>query len=122
LEVDPAERTRVYDEWWQRGGYLFAKAVPDQTTNPAANDTARQYVEAKIREMVRDQDLADQLIPTDHPIGTKRIVTDSGYFQTYNRDNVTLVNLRRTPIQQITETGVRTAAATYDLDVLIFAT
>src|SRR5690606_11685101 len=122
LEVDEAERTRVYDEWWQRGGYLFAKAFPDQTTNLAANDTAREYVEAKIRALVHDQELADQLIPNDHPIGTKRIVTDSGYFQTYNRDNVTLVNLRRTPIQQITETGVRTEGGAYEVDVLIFAT
>ncbi|MBF6277966.1 MULTISPECIES: NAD(P)/FAD-dependent oxidoreductase [Nocardia] len=122
LEVDAAERTRIYDEWWQRGGYLFAKAFPDQTTSLAANDTAREYVEAKIREMVRDPQVADQLIPNDHPIGTKRIVTDDGYFHTYNRDNVTLVNLRTTPIAEITETGVRTAEASYDLDVLIFAT
>ncbi|MEU1525459.1 NAD(P)/FAD-dependent oxidoreductase [Nocardia rhamnosiphila] len=122
LEVDEVERTRVYDEWWQRGGYLFAKAFPDQTISLAANDTARKYVEAKIREMVRDPEVAEQLIPTDHPIGTKRIVTDTGYFQTYNRDNVTLVNLRRTPIEEITESGVRTSDASFDLDTLIFAT
>ncbi|MET7769968.1 NAD(P)/FAD-dependent oxidoreductase [Nocardia sp. NPDC005366] len=122
LEVDAAERTRVYDEWWQRGGYLFAKAFPDQTVSLAANDTAREYVEAKIREMVEDPDVAEQLIPTDHPIGTKRIVTDSGYFESFNRDNVTLVNLRRTPISEITETGVRTADTSYDLDILVFAT
>ncbi|WP_459546431.1 flavin-containing monooxygenase [Nocardia sp. X0981] len=122
LEVDEAERLRVYDEWWQRGGYLFTKAFPDQMVSKAANDTAREYVEAKIREMVEDPETADQLIPTDHPIGTKRIVTDTGYFQTYNRDNVTLVNLRRTPITEITESGVRTDAASYELDILIFAT
>ncbi|WP_280483950.1 flavin-containing monooxygenase [Nocardia farcinica] len=122
LEVDEAERRRIYDQWWQRGGYLFAKAFPDQTTNPAANDTAREYVEAKIREMVADPEIAEQLIPTDHPIGTKRIVTDTGYFQTYNRDNVTLVNLRRTPIEEITATGVRTSGGSYELDMLIFAT
>lgn len=122
LEVDEAERLRVYDEWWQRGGYLFTKAFPDQMVSKAANDTAREYVEAKIREMVEDPEVADQLIPTDHPIGTKRIVTDTGYFQTYNRDNVRLVNLRRTPITEITESGVRTDAASYELDILIFAT
>ncbi len=122
LEVDEAERTRIYDEWWQRGGYLFTKAFPDQMVSKAANDTAREYVEAKIREMVEDPAIADQLIPTDHPIGTKRIVTDTGYFQTYNRDNVTLVNLRRTPITEITESGVRTGEAAYDLDILVFAT
>ncbi|MHC3001203.1 flavin-containing monooxygenase [Gordonia metallireducens] len=122
LEVDEAERTRVYDEWWQRGGYLFAKAFPDQTTNLAANDTAREYVEARIREIVRDPAVADILIPTDHPIGTKRIVTDSGYFETFNRSNVTLVNLRETPIEEITRTGVRTSGENFDLDMLIFAT
>ncbi|MEU1953560.1 flavin-containing monooxygenase [Nocardia rhamnosiphila] len=122
LEVDAAERTRVYDEWWRRGGYLFTKAFPDQMVSKAANDTAREYVEAKIREMVDDPEVADQLIPTDHPIGTKRIVTDTGYFQTYNRANVTLVNLRRTPITQITESGMRTGDASYELDILVFAT
>lgn len=122
MEVDEAERTQVYDQWWQRGGYLFTKAFPDQMVSKVANDTAREYVEAKIREMVEDPEVADQLIPTDHPIGTKRIVTDTGYFQTYNRDNVTLVNLRSTPITEITASGVRTDDATYDLDILVFAT
>ncbi|WP_241384756.1 flavin-containing monooxygenase [Rhodococcus sp. CH91] len=122
MEVDEAERRRVYDEWWQRGGYLFAKAFPDQTTNLQANDTAREYVEAKIREMVKDPEIANQLIPNDHPIGTKRIVTDDGYFETFNRDNVTLVNLRTTPIAEITEDGVRTSEHHYPLDMIVFAT
>lgn len=122
LEVDDAERTRVYDAWWQRGGYLFAKAFPDQTVSIEANDTAREYVEAKIRELVADQAVADDLIPTDHPIGTKRIVTDTGYFETFNRENVELVNLRRTPIESITATGIRTSERDYDLDILVFAT
>ncbi len=122
LEVDEAERTRVYDEWWHRGGYLFAKAFPDQTTSRAANDTAREYVEARIREIVADPAVADLLIPTDHPIGTKRIVTDSGYFETFNRDHVTLVNLRATPIEEITAGGVRTTEREYPLDVLVYAT
>lgn len=122
MEVDEAERRRVYDEWWQRGGYLFAKAFPDQTTNLRANDTAREYVESKIREMVKDPEIANQLIPNDHPIGTKRIVTDDGYFETFNRDNVTLVNLRTTPIVEITEDGVRTSGQHYALDMIVFAT
>ncbi len=122
LEVDAAERIRVFDEWWDRGGVLFAKAFPDQTSDPAANAAAREYVEAEIRKLVRDPEIAEQLIPTDHPIGTKRIVTDSGYFETYNRSNVTLVNLRRAPITEITARGVRTAEHSYDLDMLVFAT
>ncbi|UVE94198.1 NAD(P)/FAD-dependent oxidoreductase [Dietzia sp. B32] len=122
MEVDDDERQRIFDEWWHRGGYLFAKAFPDQTVNMAANDAAREYVEARIRQMVEDPDLADQLIPTDHPIGTKRIVTDSGYFTTFNRDNVSLVNLRRTPIEEITETGIRTTDGERELDMIVFAT
>ncbi|MFD2470356.1 flavin-containing monooxygenase [Amycolatopsis silviterrae] len=122
LEVGAAERTRIYDQWWERGGYLFAKAFPDQMTSLAANDTAREYVEAKIRELVHDPDIADQLIPDDHPIGTKRIVTDSGYFEAYNRENVTLVNLRRTPLTEITPDGVRTEDTLHQLDMLVFAT
>ncbi|MGV9709063.1 flavin-containing monooxygenase [Gordonia sp. NPDC003424] len=122
MDVDADERTRVYDEWWRRGGYLFAKAFPDQTVSIEANDTAREYVETKIREIVTDPAVADDLIPTDHPIGTKRIVTDSGYFGTFNRDNVTLVNLRKTPIDEITETGVRTSDREFQLDMIVFAT
>lgn len=87
-----------------------------------ANDTAREYVEAKIREMVEDPEIANQLIPNDHPIGTKRIVTDDGYFETFNRDNVTLVNLRTTPIVEITESGVRTSEDHHALDMIVFAT
>ncbi|QHG82298.1 NAD(P)/FAD-dependent oxidoreductase [Rhodococcus rhodochrous] len=122
MEVDEAERRRVYDEWWQRGGYLFANAFPDQMMDRRANDTAREYVEAKIREMVEDPEIANQLIPNDHPIGTKRIVTDDGYFETFNRDNVTLVNLRTTPIVEITESGVRTSEDHHALDMIVFAT
>ncbi|MFZ2527729.1 MAG: NAD(P)/FAD-dependent oxidoreductase [Rhodococcus sp. (in: high G+C Gram-positive bacteria)] len=122
LDVTDEERTRVYDEWWNRGGVLFSKAFPDQLTDLAANDTARVYWEDKIRQIVTDPELAAKLIPGDHPIGTKRIVTDSGYFDTFNRDNVTLVDLKRTPIDRITETGIATADGQYDIDILVFAT
>ena len=122
MEVDDDERQRVFDEWWNRGGYLFAKAFPDQTANLASNDAAREYVESRIRGMVADPEVADQLIPTDHPIGTKRIVTDSGYFTTFNRDNVALVNLRQTPIEEITATGVRTSDGLHELDMIVYAT
>lgn len=122
LEVSEEERQAAYEKRWQLGGVLFAKTFPDQTSNQAANDTAREFAEAKIRQVVKDPKTADLLIPTDHPIGTKRIVTDSGYFETYNRDNVTLVDLKATPIDRITETGIRTADAHYELDTLVFAT
>jgi len=71
---------------------------------------------------VTDPAVAEDLIPVDHPIGTKRICTDAGYYATFNRDNVRLVNLRREPIEAITADGVRTPSATYPCDVLVFAT
>ncbi|EOM76571.1 monooxygenase [Rhodococcus rhodnii LMG 5362] len=122
LEVDPEERRRAYEARWQMGGVLFAKTFPDQTSNLESNDTAREFAEEKIRALVKDPAIADALVPKDHPIGTKRIVTDSGYFETYNRDNVELVDLRKTPIREITETGVETTAGHHDIDVLVFAT
>lgn len=127
LEVDDAERERVYEHSWKLGGVLFSKAFPDQMRNEEANKLARDFAERKIRSVIDDQSVADHLIPTDHPIGTKRIVTDSGYFQAYNRDNVDLVNLRETPIHRVAATGVETvddngATTRHDLDVLVFAT
>lgn len=122
LEVTAEEREREFEHYWAKGGVLFGKTFADQMSNLQANDLARDFAERKIRAVIDDPEVADALIPTDHPIGTKRIVTDSGYFETYNRDNVVLVNLRETPIVAIDETGIATADAHYDLDVLVFAT
>lgn len=122
MEVDAAERTRIYEEWWTRGGVLFSKAFPDQMVDPDANATARDFAEAKIRTLVDDPAIAEQLIPTDHPIGTKRIVTDDGYYETFNRTNVNLVNLRNEPIETIQKSGVRTTSRLYELDILVYAT
>ena len=121
-EVDAAERERAFEARWQEGGVLFAKTFPDQGIDIVANDYAREFAEAKIREIVKDPRVAEDLIPTDHPIGTKRIVTDTGYYEMYNRDNVELVNLRKHPIEQVTSWGIKTADASYELDVIVFAT
>ncbi|MEZ7236514.1 NAD(P)/FAD-dependent oxidoreductase [Rhodococcus sp. GXMU-t2271] len=122
LEVPAAEREAEFEQYWQKGGVLFGKTFSDQMTDIEANRLAREFAERKIRAVVKDPAVADALIPTDHPIGTKRIVTDSGYFETYNRDNVTLVDLRETPIVAIDETGIATTGAHYDLDAIVFAT
>jgi cation diffusion facilitator CzcD-associated flavoprotein CzcO len=122
LEVSEQERREAYETRWQLGGVLFSKTFPDQMLDAASNDTARAFWEEKIRAVVDDRRVADQLIPTDHPIGTKRICTDDNYFQTFNRDNVTLVNLRETPIVRMDSGGVATSAARYDLDALVLAT
>ena len=122
VDTDPDERSTALWQRWSQGGVLFAKTFPDQNTDLAANDIAREFVEARIREIVTDPVVAEDLIPGDHPIGTKRICTDNGYYATFNRDNVTLVNLRREPIDSVTATEVRTTETTYPCDVLIFAT
>ena len=122
LDVSEQERHDAYEKRWQLGGVLFSKTFPDQLTDVSANDTARAFWEQKIRAVVDDPQLADWLIPADHPIGTKRICTDDNYFQTFNRDNVTLVNLRETPIERMDPGGVTTSTAHYDLDALVLAT
>lgn len=122
FDLDEEERTAVLEEWWTRGGVLFGKTFPRQALDPEVNRVARDFAERKVREIVADPQTADDLVPVDHPIGTKRICTDSGYFQTFNRDNVTLVNLRREPVTTITAWGVKTTASSYELDVLVHAT
>jgi cation diffusion facilitator CzcD-associated flavoprotein CzcO len=122
LEVSDEELRAAYERRWQLGGVLFSKTFPDQMITLEANDTAREFWEEKVRAVIDDPKVADRLIPTDHPIGTKRICTDDNYFQTYNRDNVHLVSLRETPIQRIDAAGVHTSAAYYELDALVLAT
>jgi cation diffusion facilitator CzcD-associated flavoprotein CzcO len=122
LETEPEERQEALWRRWRDGGVLFSKTFPDQTSVLTANDIARQFAEDRIREIVTDPVVASDLIPVDHPIGTKRICTDAGYYATFNRDNVRLVNLRRESIEAITSDGVRTAATSYPCDVLVFAT
>ncbi|MFW0787828.1 NAD(P)/FAD-dependent oxidoreductase [Gordonia sp. CPCC 206044] len=122
LEVTEEERCRAYEERWRLGGVLFSKTFPDQLTDAAANDTARAFWENKIRAVVDDPEVAGKLIPRDHPIGAKRICTDDNYFQTFNRDNVHLVDLRETPIARITRTGIDIGVRSIDLDAIVLAT
>jgi cyclohexanone monooxygenase len=87
-----------------------------------ANHTAAEFVRSKIRETVLDPEVAERLCPTDHPIGSKRPPIDTGYFETYNREDVTLVDLRATPIEEVTPAGIRTTGGEHELDVIVFAT
>lgn len=120
--LTPEQREEVLAESWTRGGVLFGKAFERQTADRDINDAARLYFERKLREIVHDDAVLADLTPIDHPIGTKRICTDSGYFETFNLPTVNLVNLRRTPIVEITADGILTEAGFHELDVLIFAT
>ncbi len=118
---DEAQRQR-YEELWAVGGAGFLAAWGNLLTNIEVNDRAASFVREKIAELVADPATANALQPRDHPLGTKRICVDIGYYETYNRPNVTLVNLRETPIESITADSVRTAQATYPVDAIVFAT
>ncbi len=122
MEVSAEERRAAFERRWDLGGVLFSKTFSDQMIDEAANEEARKFYEEKVRAVIDDPALADLLIPNDHPIGTKRICTDTNYFQTFNRSNVTLVSVRNTPIESIDPTGITTSEAHYDIDALVLAT
>jgi cyclohexanone monooxygenase len=90
-------------------------------TDKAANDQACSFIAGKIGSIVRDPATADRLTPKDHPFATKRPCVDSGYFDTFNRDNVELVSLRDTPLVTITEKGIRTSGGEYEVDSIVLA-
>ncbi len=121
LDVSEEERRRIYEDCWAQGGFSLVGAFTDLLTNKAANDTAAEFVREKIRDIIKDPQVAEKLLPTNHPIVTKRPCIDTGYFETYNRDNVTLVDLNATPIEAITPTGPRTSAADYPVDSIVYA-
>jgi cation diffusion facilitator CzcD-associated flavoprotein CzcO len=121
-EDTPEQRQVLYEELWQKGGFhLLFSSYADLLTNKEANRTLADFVRGKIREVVRDPKTAAKLMP-DYYLGTKRQLLDNGYYETFNRDNVTLVDLREDPIQEITPTGVRTATGEHPLDMLVLAT
>jgi cyclohexanone monooxygenase len=123
METPPEERQRVYEARWESGGTSFMGSFADLITVQEANDSAADFVRAKIREMVKDPKVAELLCPTNHPIGTKRICVDSHYFETYNRDNVTLVDVKNAPITHLTETGLAWGEGnTAEFDDIVFAT
>jgi cyclohexanone monooxygenase len=123
LEVPAEERQKQFEAAWTAGGATpMLVSYADLLANQAANDTAAEFVRGKIRAIVKDPKVAELLSPTDHPLGAKRICVDTDYYKTFNRENVTLVDVRSDPIEEITETGLRTRNAHYDLDSLIYAT
>jgi cyclohexanone monooxygenase len=123
LDAAEEERLRAYEGKWAEGGSIsFLYSYTDLLINKASNDTASEFVRRKIHATVKDRKTAELLCPNDHPIGTKRLILDTDYYETYNRDNVTLVDIRSKPIREITPTGLRTADADYALDAIVFAT
>ncbi len=123
LEASEEEVQRTLQERWEQGGGMpVLLSFTDFLVDERANAKAADFVRAKIRETVRDPEVAEMLVPRDFPIGAKRLAQDEGYFQTFNRDDVTLVDVRSAPIEEVTPTGLRTADAEYELDTIVFAT
>jgi cyclohexanone monooxygenase len=121
FDVSEAERQREYEARWRTGGFALIGAYADLNADKAANDTAAEFVREKIRAIVKDPVTAEKLAPKSHPLGTKRPCVDIDYFETYNRPNVSLVDLTETPIVTVTETGIRTSGQTFDFDVIVYA-
>lgn len=122
LAVSDEDRNSTFEAAWNRLGFGFALAYKDILLNEAANDTAVAFVHAKIAEQVPDPILRARLTPQGFPFATRRPSVDSGYYQAFNRDNVELVDIKQAPIAEITPTGIRTAAAEYPFDIIIYAT
>jgi cyclohexanone monooxygenase len=121
FDVSEEERNEVFESAW--GQYIaLLSTFNDIATNPEANEIVAEFVRNKIRSIVKDPEVAELLAPKDYPIGTKRICIDSGYFETYNRDNIKLVSVKDAPIVEITPKGLRTTEAEYEFDVIVFAT
>ena len=120
----PAERQAEFEARYRVGGFFLHSAYNDLFTHEAANEIISDFVRGKIRERVDDPDLAEQLCPYDYPLATKRMCIDTGYYEAFNRPNVRLVNLRRTPIVRSRTAAFGSAARRpdIDLDALVLAT
>ncbi len=122
FDVTPAERRALYEAAWEKGGLQFRATFRDLLVDKAANDTAADFIRDKIRQIVKDPATAEKLANIDHPYAAKRPPIDTDYFETFNRANVALVDVRKAPIEAITPTGIRTREAEYPLDIIVFAT
>ena len=131
VDTSPGERAVIYDKAWQNGGLKFRSYFSDLLTSGEANATASEYICEKIRQIVKDPQTAASLSNIDHPFAAKRPPIDTHYFETYNRDNVDLVDLRKTPITRVTAEGILCSATStvgkeseqhHELDIIVFAT
>ncbi len=107
---------------WDWGGLRFMTSYADMGVSLEANAKAAEFVRGKIREKVKDPELAEKLCPDSYPIGTKRLCVDIDYYEIYNLDHVHLVDLRETPIETITAKGIKTSEREFEFDAIVFAT
>ena len=123
LTVPDEERQQRYEELWNKGAIPhLGSEFADLLLSEEANDTLAEFVRRKIRTVIEDPNVADILTPTEFPICTKRACLDTNYYQTFNKPNVQIVNIKKNPILSITETGIATQDRNFDFDAIVFAT
>ena len=123
FEVTPEEREAFWEKLYaERGFGIWQGNFRDILTDPAANDAISEFVARKIRQRVKDQSVAEKLIPKNHGFGTRRVPLETRYYEVYNQRNVLLVDINETPIERITPKGIKTSDAEYGFDIIIYAT
>ena len=122
-ECSPEEQQKILEEGWaSKSAFQMMLAFNDVMVDRGANEVVCEFMRSKIRETVKDPKTAETLCPTSYPIGAKRLCIDNGYYEMYNRDNVSLVDVKAAPITGFTESGLQTTDGNYDLDVIVAAT
>jgi cyclohexanone monooxygenase len=122
-DVTDEERDQIFEEGWQKGGFHFVfETFDDIIFDQRSNDAAANFIRRKIKETVKDPKVAELLTPYNHPYVAKRPPSGTNYYETFNRDNVTLIDIKSDPIESMTETGLRTQNNEYSFDVLVLAT
>ena len=123
MEVSAEEREAFYEKLYGEPGFgIWMGNFRDTFVDEAANRTISDFMARKIRARVRDPETAEKLVPRDHGFGTRRVPMETGYYETFNRDNVRLVDLNETPIERISPAGVVTSGEEHALDILVYAT
>lgn len=119
--MTPEQVHAAFDAAWEDGGFRYIfRAFDDLLVNPRSNAAAAEFFRNKVRAIVKDPELAELLCP-DYPIALKRPPLGNFFYEAFNRDNVKLVDVRTNPVQEVTETGLRTGTTDYEFDVIIFA-
>jgi cyclohexanone monooxygenase len=122
MSVSEEERHAKFEQAWGFGTFALQSVFIDTSSNPESNAAAAAFVHGKIKGIVKDPLLAEKLLPKTFPFGTKRLCLDTNYYATFNRDNVSLIDIRDTPIERITKAGITTSDAEYPFDLIVFAT
>src|SRR6185437_545044 len=123
FEVSKQERLAFWEELYASPGFgIWVGNFKAILTDRAANKEISDFVANKIRQRVKDPATAEKLIPTNHGFGTRRVPMETHYYEVYNQPNVELVDIRETPIERITPTGIQTLAKNYEFDIIVYAT